>query len=110
MLSKIKQALGMSGSGEEIIGSICTFAGRFAPEQYLDCDGRLLQVKGNEALFSILGTMYGGDGITNFAVPDLRPFSNDGQPDTGKRHRVDWATLQMPRQVICYVGIYPMRP
>ena len=110
MINKIKQALGMSGAGDEIIGSICTFAGRFAPENYVDCNGQLMPIHSNEALFSIIGTIYGGDGKTNFAVPDLRPFSNDGQPDTGKRHRVDWNEVDMPRQVICIRGIFPRRP
>lgn len=110
MLNKIKQAFGMSGDGDEIIGSICTFAGRFAPENYVDCNGQLMTVHGNEALFSIINNMYGGDGKTNFAVPDLRPFANDGQTDTGHHRKVDWIEVNMPRQVICIRGIYPVRP
>lgn len=109
MLKQIKQALGMSGFGEDMIGSISTFAGNFAPRNFVDCDGRMIKIHENPALFSILGITYGGDGITTFALPDLRPFSNDGQPDTGKRHRVDWSTLGMPRQVICINGIFPSR-
>jgi Phage Tail Collar Domain len=109
MIKTVKKMLGMSGDGGEIIGSISTFAGNFAPREFANCDGRLLQVKDYPALFSILGTTYGGDGRTTFALPDLRPFSNDGQPDTGKRHRVDWNEVGMPRQVICINGIYPSR-
>ena len=110
MINKIKQALGMSGVGEETIGSICTFAGIFAPKYFLNCDGSLLQINDNAALFSVIGTMYGGDGIKTFGLPDLRPLANDGQPDTGHHRRVDWAQLNLPRQVICVQGIYPNRP
>lgn len=56
-----------------ILGEIRAFAGNFAP--YPDwhlCDGSLLAISANTALFSLLGTTYGGDGKTNFALPDLR--------------------------------------
>jgi hypothetical protein len=109
MIKTIKKMLGMSGPGEGMIGSISTFAGRFAPMGFMDCDGRMLQPKEYPALYSILGRTYGGDGTTSFALPDLRPFANDGQPDTGKHRRVDWNELNMPRQVICFVGVYPTR-
>jgi microcystin-dependent protein len=108
MIKTIKKMLGMNGAGDEIIGSISTFAGRFAPMGFMDCDGRVLQAKEHPALYSILGTTYGGDGTT-FALPDLRPFANDGQPDTGRQRKVDWNEVKQPRQVICVTGIYPMR-
>lgn len=57
---------------EPFLGEIILFAGNFAPRGYLPCDGRLLSISGNTALFSLLGTMYGGDGKTTFALPDLR--------------------------------------
>lgn len=95
---------------DQIIGTIITFAGNFAPQGYMNCDGTLLTVRDHAALFSILGTTYGGDGHSTFALPDLRPMSRDGQPDTGLHHRVDWATLCMPRQLICCDGVYPTRP
>jgi len=100
----------MSGEGDELVGSICTFAGNFAPIGYFDCDGRLLSIKEYPALFSIISTTHGGDGVNNFALPDYRPFAEDGQPDTGLHRRVDWSVVKKPRQVICYMGIYPMRP
>ena len=109
MLKTIKKMFGMSGGGDELIGSICTFAGNFAPMGYADCDGRVLEIKNNGALFSILGTTYGGDGRTTFGLPDLRPIANDGQPDTGHHHRVDWNELGIPRQVICVSGYFPQR-
>lgn len=48
------------------------FAGNFAPRGWAFCDGRLLAISQNSALFSILGTTYGGDGRTSFALPDMR--------------------------------------
>lgn len=94
----------------EMLGSICTFAGTYAPHGYLDCNGQLLSISSNNALYAIIGTTYGGDGKVNFALPDLRPLAKDGQPDTGHNHKVDWATLGLPRQVICVEGYWPTRP
>jgi len=54
------------------LGEILLFAGNFAPTGWALCDGSLLTISQNQALFSILGTTYGGDGRTNFALPDLR--------------------------------------
>ena len=54
------------------ISEIRMFAGNFAPRGWAFCDGQLLAVSQNEALFSLLGTTYGGDGRTTFALPDLR--------------------------------------
>ncbi len=48
------------------------FGGNFAPAGWALCDGQLLQVTQNEALFSLLGTTYGGDGRTTYGLPDLR--------------------------------------
>jgi microcystin-dependent protein len=48
------------------------FAGNFAPIGWAFCDGQLLAVSQNDALFSLLGTIYGGDGRTTFGLPDLR--------------------------------------
>jgi microcystin-dependent protein len=110
MIKKLKQMLKLTGDGDELVGSISSFAGNFAPIGYFDCDGRLLSVRDYPMLFSILGTTYGGDGVNNFALPDLRPFDNDGQPDTGLHRRVDWTKVGKPRQLICYQGMYPMRP
>lgn len=57
---------------EPFIGEIRVFSGDFAPRNWALCDGRLLPINQNQALFSILGTTYGGNGVTNFALPDLR--------------------------------------
>lgn len=53
-------------------GQIIRFAGNFAPRGWAFCDGQLLPIAQNTALFSLLGTTYGGDGRTTFALPDLR--------------------------------------
>ena len=57
---------------DPIIGQICLFAGNFAPKGWAICDGSLLSIAQNSALFAILGTQYGGNGQTTFALPDLR--------------------------------------
>ncbi|MCB0395183.1 MAG: phage tail protein [Flavobacteriales bacterium] len=57
---------------EGTIGEIRMFGGNFAPRTWALCDGQLLPISQNTALFSILGTTYGGDGRTTFALPDMR--------------------------------------
>src|SRR6188472_303063 len=57
---------------EPFIGMIVMFAGNFAPRNWAFCDGQLLSIAQNTALFSILGTTYGGNGQTTFALPDFR--------------------------------------
>ncbi|HEV2707623.1 MAG TPA: tail fiber protein, partial [Pyrinomonadaceae bacterium] len=57
---------------EPFIGEIRMFAGNFAPRGWALCAGQILSIAQNTALFSILGTTYGGNGQTNFALPDLR--------------------------------------
>ncbi len=57
---------------EPFIGEIKMFAGNFAPNGWSFCDGDLIAVSQNDALFSLFGTIYGGDGRTTFALPDLR--------------------------------------
>lgn len=54
------------------IGAVVLFAGNFAPRGWAFCQGQILSIAQNTALFSILGTTYGGNGQTTFALPDLR--------------------------------------
>lgn len=54
------------------IAQIMLFAGNFAPKSWAYCDGTVLSIAQNTALFSLLGTTYGGNGTTTFALPDLR--------------------------------------
>lgn len=56
---------------DPFIGEIRMFAGNFAPRGWSICSGQLLSISQNDALFSLLGTMYGGDGRTTFGLPDL---------------------------------------
>lgn len=57
---------------DPFIAQIMGFGGNFAPRGWAFCNGQLLPIASNSALFSILGTTYGGDGRTTFALPDLR--------------------------------------
>jgi microcystin-dependent protein len=57
---------------DPFIAQIVMFGGNFAPRGWAFCDGQLLAISSNTALFSLLGTTYGGDGRTTFALPDLR--------------------------------------
>ncbi len=54
------------------IGEIRVFAGNFAPVGWAFCNGQLLPISENEALFNLIGTTYGGDGQSTFALPDMR--------------------------------------
>jgi microcystin-dependent protein len=75
-----------------VLGMVYLFAGSFAPEGYAMCDGQLLPIQQNMALFSVVGTTYGGDGTTNFALPKL------SAPEPGLNY------------IIATNGIYPSRP
>jgi len=57
---------------DPFIGQICVFGFNFAPRNWATCDGQILSIAQNSALFSLLGTTYGGNGQTTFALPDLR--------------------------------------
>jgi len=57
---------------EPYLGEIRLFAGNFPPVGWAFCDGQHLQISENDALFLLIGTIYGGDGQTTFALPDLR--------------------------------------
>lgn len=57
---------------EPFIGQVCLFGFNFVPRGWAACDGQLMSIAQNQALFSLLGTTYGGDGRTTFGLPDLR--------------------------------------
>jgi len=68
---------------DPFIGQIIMFGGNFAPRGWAFCSGQLLSISSNPALFSIIGTLYGGDGRTTFGLPDLRgraPLSSGAGP------------------------------
>jgi microcystin-dependent protein len=78
------------------LGEIWWFAGNFAPRGTLQAAGQLLPIAGNDALFSRVGTRYGGDGRTTFALPDLRgrtPIGGAGFDDFGTRSGAEAVTL-----------------
>lgn len=64
---------------EEILGVIKIFAGNFAPKGFMFCAGQILPIAQNDALFSLLGTTYGGNGSTTFALPNLQGVVPIGQ-------------------------------
>lgn len=73
---------------EYFLGQILLVGFNYAPPNFALCQGQLLDMKNNEALFSLLGTQFGGDGKNNFALPDLRgqiplgPGQNNASPKT----------------------------
>lgn len=77
-VAKMKSELGTLKNGTEtfdealFLGEIAMFAGNFAPRGWSFCEGQLLPIANYNALFSLLGTTYGGDGRTTFGLPDLR--------------------------------------
>ncbi len=83
---------------EPFIGEIKLFGGNFAPAGWALCDGQLLSIAPNSALFSILGTTYGGDGESTFGLPDLRgrvpvhPGSGPGLPPVTQGEKSGSAT------------------
>src|SRR5262249_37779454 len=89
---------------DAFIGEIRIFAGSFAPLGWAFCDGRLLPISENDALFTLIGTTYGGDGENTFALPDLRgrvPV-HQGQglgtsnSTTGGREGAETVTVRVP--------------
>jgi microcystin-dependent protein len=83
----------MPGS-DAFVGEITMFAGNFAPRGWAFCEGQTLPISQNQALFAILGTTYGGDGRTNFKLPDLKK---------------QWSRLGGVKYIIAIQGIFPSR-
>ena len=92
---------------EPFIAQITLFAGNFAPRGWAFCNGQLLPISQNTALFSLLGTTYGGDGRVTFALPDLRGrvpvhagqgpgLSNRNLGEAGGNQQVTLDTTQIP--------------
>ena len=79
-----------------MVGEIKMFAGNFAPAGWAFCEGQQLSIGGNDVLFSILGTTYGGDGRNTFALPDLRgraPVHSDNLHRLGQKGGLIHTTL-----------------
>jgi microcystin-dependent protein len=84
------------------VGEIRLFGGNFAPNGWAFCDGQLLAIADNDVLFQLIGTTFGGDGQSNFALPDLRGRVPVHQGATfvlgasGGQEQVTLTTAQMP--------------
>lgn len=92
---------------DPFVGEIRMFAGNFAPRGWAFCNGQLIPINQNTALFSLLGTLYGGDGRSTFALPDLRGrtpihfgqgpgLSNYPQGERGGTEQVTLTPEQLP--------------
>ncbi|MFB2937201.1 phage tail protein [Aerosakkonemataceae cyanobacterium BLCC-F154] len=81
---------------ETFIGTIILFPNTYVPRGWAACNGQELSIMQNQALFSILGTTYGGNGTTAFALPNLPTVKDvDGKGES--------------QYIICLYGIYPQR-
>lgn len=120
---------------DDYIGVIRQWAGYRCPRNFMFCEGQTISIKNHEPLYSIIGTTYGGDGITSFKLPDLRPSTNTdvyklnnpvvyrshetGDPGTighmadssvvfdhtVENPRIGWS--DNPKFMICVYGLYP---
>lgn len=86
-----------NGANESFMGQVVTFAGDFAPRNWAFCDGAIMDIMHNSALFSILGTTYGGDGMRTFALPKIKEIPNPHNASKPIRY------------IICTSGVFPYR-
>lgn len=101
---------------DELLAMVKWFASPFDPEGYVTCDGRLMQIMQNQALYSLLGNTHGGDGRTTFALPDMRPEETtyeivevDGKPTVKVTKTKRAFHPGEVRPMICVQGLYPQR-
>jgi microcystin-dependent protein len=83
---------------EPFLAEIRIVAFNFAPRGWAFCDGQILPINQNQSLYSLLGTVYGGDGRTSFALPDLRgriPYHVGGQLRQGQKSGEEMQTLSV---------------
>lgn len=98
---------------EPFLGEIRIFSFGFAPKGWARCDGQILPIDQNQALFSIMGNLYGGDGDTTFALPDLEgrvplhhaPELNQGAPGGEYVHQLTIA--EMPNHTHALLAVVP---
>ncbi|HYC92387.1 MAG TPA: tail fiber protein [Thermoanaerobaculia bacterium] len=92
------------------VGEIRMFAGNFAPAGWMFCEGQLLPISENETMFQLLGTTYGGDGQSTFALPDLRgriPIHQGNGfilAETGGAEEITLTVNQIPAHSHPYLG------
>jgi microcystin-dependent protein len=105
------------------LGEIRVFGFGFAPTGWMACDGQILPIASNTALYSLLGSVYGGDGVSTFALPDFRarapahqnpPDSSMGQVGGAEKAQSGFDFVTTPTLTanfcIAVQGIYPPRP
>lgn len=81
---------------EPFLGQVCFFAFMFTPRGWHECDGAVMSIAQNNALFALLGTQFGGDGRSTFALPKIAPIQSEhGAP---------------VKAYIALEGIFPSRP
>jgi microcystin-dependent protein len=85
-------APGLVPTAGYLLGSIEILGFNFAPQGFAACQGQILPITQNQQLFSLLGPSYGGNGVSNFALPKLAPMTPAG-----------------PFYYICIAGAYPQR-
>jgi microcystin-dependent protein len=78
---------------DEFLSVVKLFAIPFAPQGWAPCNGQLLPIRENQALFALLGTTFGGDATTTFALPNLQTAAPEGL-----------------HYLICTQGVFPSRP
>jgi microcystin-dependent protein len=98
---------------DPFIGQIILVPYSFCPRGFQETQGQLLPIAQNTALFSLLGTTYGGDGRTTFALPNLSPPNNAQQGQRGRSARGGGASVQSAqsnlRYCIAMTGTFPSR-
>jgi len=87
---------------EGYLAEIRMFAGNFPPREWAFCAGQTLDISHNQALFALLGNNYGGDGVHNFKLPDLRKTDAHGNKYYGYENGE-------PSFIICINGLWPSR-
>lgn len=88
-----------AGSAEPFIGEVHLMAFDYPPRGWALCRGQILNIAQNQALYSLIGTIFGGDGTTTFALPNLEEAEpKAGEPNYGMHY------------CIALTGIYPSRP
>jgi microcystin-dependent protein len=96
--------------GQPYVGEIRMFGGNFPPNGWAFCDGSLIPISENDTLFNLIGTTYGGDGQSTFALPDLRgrlPMHRSSTIPHGQSGGVETVTLtvqQMPAHSHAFLG------
>ena len=90
---------------DPFIGEIILFGGNFCPRGYIPAEGQLLKISNNTALFSLYGTIYGGDGRTTFGIPDLRSRAAVGAADETGHLRLGDKTRRTTQERYTNLGV-----